>query len=453
MLYQNLRNTGMRIKQNVCSKLWTDTNIDFRNQEIRHCCKSVGHKLSFEEMDDLGVNVFENYNLNVENKKLMLEQNKIPEHSCRLCAYNGDNAIRHSWNTWSDEFINTARPTLLTDDKVGYIEIDIGDQCDLACVYCGPWSSTTWKKEQGQKVQDKTQYAKDWTNRVIDLLVKRIDQVDKSEHLSINFLGGEPTLMPEVYTLIDSLAPVFATFDKRVNLMFTSNINTKGPLFERLIETIKATKDFAYWTVGVSIDNVGPRAELVRYGLNWQRFHNNLMELQHHCKIALTCTHNYFSLPHFDETLDYFFNNLTTEFNTEEKGAGWLITSNCVYDNVLDPAYLEQDFVPWDRIYAKLDQYIGRGNEPAGLNSVYLHTDNMRKRVGTKQVNRRFYQYHKNISMRTPGYFEQFPYYKQTMERIEPLFQPGQPEGFGPGYFDKIWQTPVNPSDDPKFLG
>ena len=35
----------MRIKQNVCSKLWTDTNIDFRRQEIRHCCKSVGHKM------------------------------------------------------------------------------------------------------------------------------------------------------------------------------------------------------------------------------------------------------------------------------------------------------------------------------------------------------------------------------------------------------------------------
>ena len=435
----------MRIKQNVCSKLWTDTNIDFRRQEIRHCCKSIGHKITFQEMDDLGVDVFEKYDLNVENKQTMLLKNQIPAHTCKLCVRNGDNAIRHSWNTWTDDFITNSKDVLMDTDHVQYIEIDIGDQCDLACVYCGPWSSTTWKKEVGQSVKSKDEYTIEWTRRMMELLVERIKQIDKTRRLSINFLGGEPTLMPEVYTLIDNLTPIFKTFDEKVNLMFTTNLNTKGPLFDRMVDTIKKTNEFAHWTIGVSIENIGPRAELVRYGLDWNRFHHNMMELQHHAKIALTCTHNYFSLPHFDETLEYFFNSFSTKFNDDRVGHGWGITSNCVYDNVLDPAYLSHDFVPWDRIYAKLDQYIGRGNEPDRLNSIYLHTDNMKQRVGTKPFNSRFFQYHKNISMRTPAYFEQFPYYKTVMEELEKKHAPGQPEGFGENFFDKIWQNNVNP--------
>jgi hypothetical protein len=69
----------------------------------------------------------------------------------------------------------------------------------------------------------------------------------------------------------------------------------------------------------------------------------------------------------------------------------------------------------------------------------------MKQRVGTKPFNSRFFQYHKNISMRTPAYFEQFPYYKTVMEELEKKHAPGQPEGFGENFFDKIWQNNVNP--------
>ena len=47
--------------------------------------------------------------------------------------------------------------------------------------------------------------------------------------------------------------------------------------------------------------------------------------------------------------------------------------------------------------------------------------------------------------MRTPAYFEQFPYYKTVMEELEKKHAPGQPEGFGENFFDKIWQNNVNP--------
>lgn len=433
----------MKIKQNVCSKLWSDSNIDFRRQEFRHCCKAVGFPITFEEMDQLGVDVFERNERTLNDKHQMLFENKIPEVSCRLCALNGDNAIRHSWNGWDDHFINANRDHLMDRDETHYIEIDIGDQCDLACVYCGPWSSTTWKKEQGMTVKPKTDYQQQWTDRMMDLLVQRIDQMDKSRRISINFLGGEPTLMPEVYTLIDNLTPIFKKFEHKINLMFTTNLNTKGPLFERMLETIQKTNEFAHWTCGVSIENVGERAELVRYGLDWNRFHSNMMELQHYARIALTCTHNYFSLPHWSDTLEYFFDSFETEFGGPKPGEGWLITSNCVYDNVLDPAYLQQEFVDWNNIYQTLERLIPDKNSKHGQQLIQ-HTNDMRTRVGTRTPDKHFYHYHKNISMRTPGYFQLFPYYEQVMTELEQKYS----QEFAEDYFAVRWRNAVNPAHD-----
>lgn len=424
--------------------MWTDTNIDFRRQEIRHCCKQTGEKVTLEEIDALGPDVFDHYATNLKNRKTMLFDNKIPK-SCGVCAVNGDNAIRHAWNIWSDEQVDAVRQLPIDVDKTHYIEIDIGDKCDLACVYCGPWSSSTWKKELGYGVQEKSEHAKTWTDKVMGHLVTKIKSLDSDERISINFLGGEPTLMNGVYDFLDKISPTLQNRNHPVNLMFTTNLNTKDVLFDRWMNTLERTKDYSYWTIGVSVENVGRKAELVRYGLDWQRFTENLKTVQHKGLIAFTCTHNYFSLPSYAETLEFFFENMDTEFASKDLGTGWLITPNCVYDNVLDPAYLKQEYVDWDGIYATLDKYVGREKDKnLGYHHLYDHIDAMRERVGTKKQNRKFYEYYRNLVMRTPDYLECFPYLKKDLELLEQEFG----GSFEKDHFAWAWKNPLSPEEN-----
>ena len=166
----------MRIKQNVCSKMWTDTNVNFRLNSIRHCCKQLEVPVSLQEVKDYGIDIFEQYPVLRTDKRTMLIDNEIPE-TCKLCKINDKQSIRHSWNKWSDDYINHNRQDMMVDDMAEYIELDLGNQCDLACVYCGPWASSTWAKEMGQPNKPISDYDKEWRDRMLELVTKRIEQM------------------------------------------------------------------------------------------------------------------------------------------------------------------------------------------------------------------------------------------------------------------------------------
>jgi sulfatase maturation enzyme AslB (radical SAM superfamily) len=429
----------MRIKQNVCSKMWTDTNVNFRLNSIRHCCKQLEVPISLQEIKEYDIDIFEHYPVLRTDKRTMLINNEIPE-TCKLCKINDKQSIRHSWNKWSDDYINHNRQSMMVDDMAEYIELDLGNQCDLACVYCGPWASSTWAKEMGQPNKPISEYDQEWRDRMLVLVTKRIEQMakDGKKNFSVNFLGGEPTLMPETYKILDNIIPVLKKYDCKPNLMFTTNLNTKEKLFDRFIDIIKETNDFAHWSIGVSVENVGKRAELVRYGLDFERMTRNLRTLAPHAKIWFTCTHNTMNLPYFDQALDYFFDVLDPGlYMTEDVGKGWGITPNCVYDNVLDPAYLDQHHVNWDQLYETMQRH----NVTQKLTE---HIQNIQQRVGTKKRGDKFYIYYRNLFLRTPEYAEHFDYIIQMLKDLESTVSPYLLE---PDRFDVPWKTMTNMSD------
>jgi hypothetical protein len=401
--------------------MWTDVNIDLRSCTLRHCCKQQGSKIDMEEIDKLGVEVFEQYEVNVNNKKQMLFANEIPD-SCVICQDNNDNAIRHNWNYWSDEFINNNRQQLYIEDMTSYIEIDIGSQCDLACVYCGPWSSTTWANELGIKIEKETKKESEWRSSIRTHIYAKIKQIRKDKVITINFLGGEPTLMKDTYIILDELLPLFKEFTAKPRVIFTSNLNTKPALFKRLLDTVKSTSDYVNWTIGVSIEGIGARAELVRYGLNWERFENNLKEISPYVSVMFTVTHNVLSMPYFIDMLDW----MTTVTNTAYRKHGesgyimpdsddhvvWDISNNCVYDNAYDPAYLYPDMVDFDSIIAKMTAL--NFNQPA-----LDHIESMRDRIGTKSPGLDFLNTFNVILKRIDDYKTLFPHIDRLLDSVK----------------------------------
>ncbi len=342
----------------ICSKLWTDTNINLKARQIKHCCKQTPHELNHQDFA-LGGDMFEGYKRNKQNKLTMLSGN-LPE-DCSACY---DGMFRNAWNLWQSDFQKN-NPNLLHEDRTDFIEIDLGDQCDIACTYCGSWNSTAWKKEKGIKIVPNDSA---WTDKVIDNLILRLNQIrDRNEvthyardeeydpHVEIAMLGGEPTLMPQTYRILDRILPHLKECERPV-VSFSTNLNTGDKLMKRFLNTVERTHNNIEWRLGVSLENTGTRAEIVRTGLRWEQFLKNLDIVQDVVDRIYFCnTHNYLSMPYFADFVNWCFDVMRMPYGTER--STWKFTNNAVTSGALSVDYIDPDTVPWDTIYKTLQEY------------------------------------------------------------------------------------------------
>ena len=362
----------------ICSKMWTDTNIDFKHRTLKHCCKQTSY-LPTDSDWDLGPDLFEKYPENIENRRLMLEENQLPP-ACHAC--HKDSLFKDSWNRWSDNQIKNYRPTLQTDNRTEFIELDLGDQCDLSCVYCGPWSSTTWKKELNIPIQP---IDDEWKNKILERLFKRLAQAHHRP-IHISMLGGEPTLMPGTYKMLEEILPHIKNQNPKLKptISFTTNLNTNSKLLKRLMNTIERTKGDVNWSINVSMEAEGRRAELIRTGLDFSKFTDNLQQVSKLAnRIFITSTHNYLSVPHFADFVDYLFETMPIPYNPyiEDYEHGWWdFTNNSVSSGALCVDYINPIDVPWQQIYDTLDKHKVVG-------TVKDHFETIRSRSGKSKDN------------------------------------------------------------------
>jgi sulfatase maturation enzyme AslB (radical SAM superfamily) len=103
-------------------------------------------------------------------------------------------------------------------------------------------------------------------------LVPHLDYVEQ-----IYFAGGEPLMMKEHYNILDELERR-GRFD--VRLIYNTNF-THTRLKDRTV--------FDYWkrfknvAVGASLDAMGPRAEYIRKGTDWDTVERNRIEMMETC--------------------------------------------------------------------------------------------------------------------------------------------------------------------------
>jgi MoaA/NifB/PqqE/SkfB family radical SAM enzyme len=161
----------------------------------------------------------------------------------------------------------------IDDDKfqMSYWDIRFSNLCNLSCRSCGHIFSSSWYQDQvtlagpawgaenkplniaGRNKQDM------W-----EQLIPHLDYVEQ-----IYFAGGEPLMMEEHYNILDELERR-GRFD--VRLIYNTNF-THTRLKDRTV--------FDYWkrfdsvAVGASLDAMGPRAEYIRKGTDWDQVERN----------------------------------------------------------------------------------------------------------------------------------------------------------------------------------
>lgn len=386
----------MRISRNVCSKLWTDTNINFSKKSIKHCCKQFDNIIDLDNIDKLGPDIFEKNQRTVDDKQSMIIKNCLPD-SCTYCKENDEHSIRHVWNTWSDAFINKHNHMLIDQNFAEYFEFDIGKSCNLACIYCGPWSSTTWSKELKEPV-DNVDIDQAWKTKILEQLAVYLTQLPKDRRIVFNILGGEPLLITDTYDILEYIAKHCIGFEVKPLVMITTNLMVKPALMTRLLKTVEDTKDILEWSIAVSIEDVKERAEKTRYHLNWTQFEKNVKTIKNKVdKIYFTNTFNFFNYPYFNEFLDWVFDTM----GYTDYGTHWNLTLNVVQGGFTDVAYMQKEFVDHNKLKDEFLKHITRVLEMPNrsvsklkldsiVNNFNEHIDNLYARAGTKKINTQF---------------------------------------------------------------
>jgi MoaA/NifB/PqqE/SkfB family radical SAM enzyme len=169
----------------------------------------------------------------------------------------------------------------IDDDRfqMSYWDIRFSNLCNLSCRSCGHIFSSSWYQDQaklaGGDWKDRNQvlnYAGRTETDMWEQLVPHLDYVEQ-----IYFAGGEPLMMEEHYNILDELERR-GRFD--VRLIYNTNF-THTRLKDRTV--------FDYWkrfknvAVGASLDAMGPRAEYIRKGTNWDQVERNRRLMQETC--------------------------------------------------------------------------------------------------------------------------------------------------------------------------
>lgn len=155
--------------------------------------------------------------------------------------------------------------------EMTYWDIRFSNLCNLSCRSCGHIFSSSWYKDQAvlagpdwKNGNRALNYAGRTETDIWQQLIPHLDYVEQ-----IYFAGGEPLMMEEHYNILEELEQR-GRFD--VRLIYNTNF-THVKLKDRYV--------FDYWkkfdsvAVGASLDAMGPRAEYIRNGTDWDTVERN----------------------------------------------------------------------------------------------------------------------------------------------------------------------------------
>jgi MoaA/NifB/PqqE/SkfB family radical SAM enzyme len=209
-----------------------------------------------------------------------------PSEACNRCYEQEDAGFfsgRVSANKHHGHHISRVDQTLrdgtLEQFEMTYWDIRFSNLCNLSCRSCGHIFSSSWYKDQTQlagpewaKNNKPLTYAGRFATDIYEQLLEHIDYVEQ-----IYFAGGEPLMMEEHYLILEELERR-GRFD--VRLVYNTNF-TKTKLKNRTV--------FDYWrkfnsvSVGASLDDMGPRAEYIRKGTEWETVEQNRRSMMKIC--------------------------------------------------------------------------------------------------------------------------------------------------------------------------
>lgn len=246
---------------------------------------------------------------------------------------------------------NTTHAGEYFEIKLKYIDIRFSNLCNFKCRGCSPTLSSAWYDDHQELYSYKSDKPK-VSSIAADSpgFWKRFQELvmDAEE---IYFGGGEPLITKEHFDLLRLLISKNKT---AVNLSYNTNLSTLTYGNHNLIDL---WEKFRSVTLGISLDDLGPRAEYFRNGTRWQVLDTNMKKLRDDYKGIrkyVNCTVNLTNIYYLPELYSYL---------TEEK----IIHPDAFNINMLlDPDELRVDVLPPEaklKVKAKLTAFMAELHE------------------------------------------------------------------------------------------
>lgn len=213
---------------------------------------------------------------------------------CHHCYNKEKNPSYVSVRQHFNSYYNTQNINLI--DDIDFIEIRVSNYCNLKCIMCGPYASSSisqeCKKYENEYkdigiVMSPKETIRWWDNTdTLDRVKTIIANVS-----SINFAGGEPLIVPEVIDLLNALDP---TRIKKIS--FNTNLTRVSDNF------LLTISKFKFVAICVSLEGYGIHNDYVRFGSEWNDIENNINKLIELKNVRLSINHvlqhtSIFSLP------------------------------------------------------------------------------------------------------------------------------------------------------------
>ena len=221
---------------------------------------------------------------------------------CERCFREEDSNVksaRLAWNeSWMFEYEKSITPPL----NIQYVDIRLGNLCNLRCRMCNPYASNQWIKEwelieEWNSPNDKIRLSKlDWPNNPATWsnLEPILDTIN-----TIYLTGGEPTLAIEQYKLFDIC--IEKGISKNIRLKYNTNLTNIPP------KMIEYWKHFKWVKIQASIDGIGKVNEYIRYPSNWKNIEKQLKTfINMDVKLQIHTTVQMHNIMHLPELFDYF---------------------------------------------------------------------------------------------------------------------------------------------------
>lgn len=213
-------------------------------------------------------------------RKTMLEGD-IPL-SCRKCFDEESNGVasKRIWETgtWFYEE-NISIPDLIAEtdfdgtvpEKIQYLDLRLGNTCNLKCIMCSPHDSSLWVPEhakvypliKSQVIRKQLDWKPEKFNNKWHENPEFWQQVyEQIPYIKqIYFAGGEPLAIKEHKLLLEQI--IARGFADQISLRY----NTNGLLINDSI--INLWQQFKKVKVGLSLDAIGDRLNYIRYPTQW----------------------------------------------------------------------------------------------------------------------------------------------------------------------------------------
>lgn len=314
-----------------CLAKWTQVTMHLGMGMTHSCHHPSPHKIPLKEVER-NPSALHNTSYKKQKRREMLEGGKPEE--CNYCW-----KVEESSNSFSDRVFKSSEPWSLDQfDKIKdshwredfnprYVEVSFSNTCNFKCAYCGPQYSSKWVEEiekhgayptsynfndiSNIQARGEMPYKHSELNPYVEAFWKWWPDLYKDLH-TFRITGGEPLLSKDTFKVLEYIQDHHQK-NPNLSLSINSNLGVPDNLIDRFIEIAKdlcENDKIRELTIFTSVEAKGAQAEYTRYGLEYDRFWNNvdkILTALPKVTINIMATFNALSVFSYDELIDKTF--------------------------------------------------------------------------------------------------------------------------------------------------